>query len=380
MPSSFVTGLTVAFFAATSFSAPGYDQARLQRDVNAVRDIGVAGVLAEAHLDGRRFKARSGVGDLRTRRPVPMNARIRIASVTKPFVATVMLQLVGEGRLALDDTVDKWLPGLVAGNGNDGRKVSVRHLLQMTSGLPSPTDEDYAGGASERGYLRHRFRTYSPEQVVALAMRNRPLFSPGEDWNYSNINYVLAGMIIQRVTGRSWQREVTERIIVPLRLADTTTPTENPFIAGPHARGYRQFTPGGPMVDTTVLNPTVDGAASGMVSSTSDVNRFFTALVTGRLLPPAQLTEMRRTVPVSAGYRKLLPGMRYGLGLMWFPLTCGGGYWTHWGDALGYSTRGGVTPDGRRSVVVSASSNGDHLQARDHKALHPLVDHALCAR
>ncbi|MFD9946450.1 serine hydrolase domain-containing protein [Nonomuraea sp. NPDC059023] len=337
----------------------------LRRDLDAVRDLGVIGAVAEVRDGARHLSARTGVADRATRRPVPRRPQIRVASATKAFTATVLLQLSAEGRLAVDDSASRWLPRL-------DPRITVRHLLQQTSGL---ADDDHPGSVTEEGYLRHRLDTVTPHQVVERA---RKLFDPGTGWNYANVNSVIAGMIIEKVTGQSWERQVTDRVIVPLGLTSTYAPGPVPYLAGPHLTGYRQFAERGRLVDTTVANQSAHRAAGDLISTPGDLARFFTALVTGKLLRPAQLAEMRKTVPVSPFYQKLLPGMRYGLGLMWFPLTCGNGYWTHWGDALGYSTRGGVTPDGRRVVMVHTNTNGDALQARFHRKLHPLVDRALC--
>ncbi|WP_246126432.1 serine hydrolase domain-containing protein [Embleya hyalina] len=347
----------------------------LQRDVDRVRDAGAIGVLAEVRdVDGRRVSARSGVAELGTSRPIPTDAHVRIGSATKAFVAVVVLQLVGEGRLRLDDTVERWLPGVVAGNGNDGSRITVRQLLQHTSGLPQVFD--LPGGESAADFRRYRLDSHSPEYIVRLAMAHPPVAEPGTTWVYSNTNYVLAGMLVRAVTGKTWDHETMRRITVPLGLDDTMVPRENPLLPHPHSHTYRQFAPGEPWTDTTIVNMEDSGAEGSIVSTTRDLGEFLRALVTGGLLAPAELAEMQRTVPVPE-FAEF--GMRYGLGLMWFDLGCGGGYWTHWGDTLGASTRGGITADGRRSVVVSVSGNGDHLGLPlERLALHPLVDNALC--
>ncbi|WP_205718508.1 serine hydrolase [Actinomadura sp. WMMA1423] len=356
----------------------GYGQAQLQRDVDAVHATGVVGVLA-AVGSPERLLARGGVADLTTRRPVPPDARFRIGSATKTFTAGVVLQLAGEGRLSLDDTVDRWLPGVVHGHGNDGRKVTVRQLLQHTSGLYNYLARP---AVNPRQWEKERLRTWRPEQLIALAMRHRPLFAAGKGWSYSNTNYVLAGMIIHRVTGHTWQEEVRRRILVPLGLTRTSAPGTDPHVPEPHARAYQRFAPDGPLTDVTVQNQTLGDAAGAMISTTDDLGRFFRALVGGRLLAPAQLAEMQRTVPAEELRMMGSPGARYGLGLVYRPLSCGGGYWSHGGDDSGYRTRPGVTADGRRSVVVSATSRspGDlEAEQRTGRALDTLVDHALCA-
>jgi len=349
-----------------------YGRTQLQRDVDAIRSAGATGVLAE--VDGGRLVARSGQAVLASRRPVPYGSSIRIGSATKSFVATVVLQLAAEGRLSLDDTVARWLPGVVTGNGNDGTKITVRELLQHTSGI-----YDYQNALpwlqTAQGYRAHRFRSAIPRQLVAIAMRHRPLFPPGTGWSYSSTNYILLGMIINKVTGQNWAEQVRDRIIVPLGLRHTFAPGAWPYLPAPHADAYQQFTPGGPLTDTTVFDPTWADAAGAIISTPADLDRFFRALVTGHLLPPAERAEMETTVATPPG-----GWSRYGLGLGWQSLPCGGGYWTHDGDFLGASTIDGVTADGRRSVVIESFTKQASAQAtaHQHQAEAQLVDHALC--
>ncbi|MGW1195539.1 serine hydrolase domain-containing protein [Streptomyces sp. NPDC002536] len=351
----------------------------LQRDADALRATGVTGVSARLATPRGVRTARSGVADLRTRQPVPQNEYLRIGSTTKTFVATVMLQLAGEGRLSLDDSVERWLPGAVRGQGNDGRRITLRQLLQHTSGLPDYTG-DVVPDLSPDGYRRNRAATYTPEQRVAFAMRHRPLFAPGKEWKYSNTNYILAGMVIKAVTGRSWEEEVRSRILQPLRLDRTVLPGNDPLLRGPHARNYQQFAPAGPMTDTTIAYRPFDGDADGAVISTAaDVNTFFTALLRGRLLAPAQLADMQRTVAVPDG-RDNPPGSRYGLGLEWTPLSCGGGYWGHSGSGFGYLVWPAATAGGRAAVTVAAHSRpaDERTAERQLRAMTGMVDHALC--
>ncbi|MFC5666008.1 serine hydrolase domain-containing protein [Kitasatospora misakiensis] len=361
---------TTSSAAAPDVDTPSY----LRRDAEAVQRVGAVGVLAELRDGERHVRARAGEAELGSGRPVAWRSSIRVGSATKAFTATVVLQLVGEGRLSLDDTVERWLPGLVAGNGNDGRAITVRHLLQHTSGLP--TVSDLPGWESAEQFEKHRYDAHDPRYVVKLAMRHPPSSAPGTRWEYSNTNYTLAGLVVEAVTGRSWDHEVTSRVIVPLELTGTFVPGHRPHLPLPHLNTYYQFAEGEPWFDTTVLNMKDADAEGSIVSTTEDLGRFHAALIGGRLLGRAELAEMTTTVPVPEFTRW---GMRYGLGLMWFDLSCGGGYWTHWGDTLGASTRGGITPDGQRGIVVSTSGNGDHLKLpMEDEALHPLVDHALC--
>jgi D-alanyl-D-alanine carboxypeptidase len=361
----------------------------LQRDADTLLDYGAPGVLAELDTARGDVRVRSGYGDVAARTPVPWNAKFRIGSFTKTFVSATLLQLVGEGRLSLDDTVDRWLPGVVRGSGNDGRAISVRQLLQQTSGLP-----DFLNGlpylGHQAGFEKNRFKTVTPRQAVALAMRYKPEFAPGTQWAYSNTNYILAGMIINSVTGHPWQQEVRNRIVKPLGLRHTSLPDTSPFIPRPHAVGYERFPgPGatledlkyGEPIDATLQNPSWGGSAGEIISTTDDGDRFLRALVSGKVLRPAQLAEMQKTVPTDTEFQKNWPGARYGLGLMWVPNSCGGS-WAHGGDIQGFQTRNGVSPDGSRSVIVSI--NTDSLKrkagvpAPTKDVTIALIDDALC--
>lgn len=347
----------------------------LQQQVNAIHGTGPVGVLAQVTSRDERRSARAGTAVLGTGRPVPSHGRFRIGSATKTFTATVVLQLVGEGRMSLDDTVEHWLPGVVRGHGNKGSQVTVRQLLQHTSGIPD-VQADIPALTSAAGFRAERLRTYSPDETVALAMRHAPTFRPGTDWSYSNTNYVLAGMVVERVTGRSWAQEVNARIIHPLRLAGTSTPGTDPSVRGPHAHGYAAFDTGtargGRRIDVTEFNPSVLYASGSVISTAYDLSRFYIALLGGRLLAPAQLDAMTTTVPAP---ELGVPGARYGLGLGQLPLSCGGSYFAHFGEAPGYHTWGGVTGDGTRAAVVSVTGDGDE---RTQQAMSALVDHELC--
>jgi D-alanyl-D-alanine carboxypeptidase len=371
--SSWAAALLVAALAGCGTDEAG----TLQRDADAIRDLGVTGVQARVITEnGEDLVVTSGVADTVAGEPVDPDGYFRIGSDTKPFVATVVLQLVGEGRLALDDTVEEHLPAVVAGNGNDGRLVTVRHLLQHTSSI----HDDYPGFDTPAQYLEKRFQPYPPEELVARAMRHRPDFAPGTAWRYSNTGYLLAAMIVERVTGRPWYEEAEDRIVRRLGLAHTVWPGDSAGLPAPHARGYQRFVAGGEPVDVTEL--TDANASGGLISTTADLNRFFRALLDGTLLAPAELAEMQRTVPVDEQVEQMWPGGRYGLGVRMRPLPCGGVYWGHGGGGSGYMTEDGITADGRRSVVVSMSSTlSDSFESlvRQQQAADVLVERALCA-
>ncbi|WP_233228124.1 serine hydrolase [Streptomyces sp. BSE7-9] len=350
----------------------------LQRDADALRDAGVTGVAVRLDTPRGTVTARSGVRDLRTRGPVPEGGFLRLGSTTKTFVATVLLRLVGERRVSLDQTVEELLSGVVQGAGNDGRTITVRHLLQHTSGLPDYVQDVFPEQSAET-YFANRWRTYEPEGLVRLAVRHRPAFPVGTGWAYSNTNYVVAGLIIERITGRRWEREVTDRILRPLGLRHTDTPGTRPYLPHPHTSNYQQFTEGGPPIDTTLPYRPFDSGADGSMTGTArDLNRFFAALAGGRLLEPAELAAMRDTVEVPPGNGHPV-GTRAGLGLFHTPLSGGGGCLGHSGSGFGYVVETATTLDGRRTVTVSAHSRSAEPEKAAHQeeALRDLIDHAL---
>jgi D-alanyl-D-alanine carboxypeptidase len=347
----------------------------LRRDADAIRDLGVVGVAVRVStMDGRGDRAVvSGVADRVRGRPMPADGYERIASVRKTFTATVLLQLVAEGRVRLDDTVERWLPGVVAGNGNDGSRITVRDLLQNTSGV----HDDLPGYTTEAEYYEQRLDVHTRAELVGRAMAHAPDFPGGGGWAYSNTGFMLADMIIERVTGRTLRQEVTDRIVAPLGLRHTVFAGLAPGLPSPHPQAYQQFTPGAP-VDITVQ---VGSDPDGILATPGDLAVFFRALLGGRLLPRAQLAEMRDTVPVGAEVAEFWPGGRYGLGLVSLPLSCGGRRWGHDGGDAGFITVLGATPDGRRAVVVSMNTalgdSAEHIIAQQ-RAADALIDRELC--
>ncbi|WP_030680395.1 serine hydrolase domain-containing protein [Streptomyces cellulosae] len=347
---------------------------QLRRDTEAIHALGVSGVQARVIApDGRQSVATSGTADLNTGRPVSSDGYFRMASTAKTLVATVVLQLEAEGKLSLVDTVDHWLPGAMEGTGNDGSLITIRQLLQHTSGI----HDNLPGYTTPQEYYQQRHDVYSPEQLVALAKAPEPDSTRG--WKYSNTGYVLLAMIIQKATGQPAHQEIEDRVLRPLGLHQTRWMGTSPALPRPHSKAYQLFGPGS-LVDVT--DQTAVDHETSFATTTRDENRLLRALLAGRLLPTRQLAAMKQTVSVSAEVQQFWPEGRYGLGLVERPLTCGGTYWSHEGGDGGYITLNGVTDNGRRSAVVSMSeARGDTQEhvLEQEKAASALVDHALCA-
>ncbi|NGN62720.1 beta-lactamase family protein [Streptomyces sp. A7024] len=323
----------------------------------AVSEGGAPGILAEVKKGSARWFGTAGVADTSSGRKLTSRDRYRIGSTTKTFTATVLLQLVGEGRLSLDDTVEKWLPGVVTGNGHDGGAITVRQLLNHTSGIFNYTnDPDILAKLVGQGFLDHRFDSVSPEELVKTAMSHAPDFAPGTSWAYSNTNFILAGMLAEKVTGRSLATEVTRRIIVPLGLSNTYLPGRSTSISGPHGRAYSKLMvadPAAPVHDVTEMSATWAGSAGDMISTAGDINRFYSALLSGRLLRAAEQKAMFTAVPTV----NWIPNTAYGLGMIAQKLSCGVQVWGHGGTIHGSLSWTMGQRDG--SKLASVNINGD---------------------
>ncbi|WJV51563.1 serine hydrolase domain-containing protein [Streptomyces flavofungini] len=359
---------------------------------------GIPGAAAEV-VDRRcgRWSVARGVADLDSGRGMAAGDRLRIGSVSKTFTATVVVQLAAEGRIGLDAPVERYLPGLIRGNGHDGREITVRQLLQHTSGLP-----DYVEALAERPVHEWRFRHFEPREQIAAALT---MPHPDKKWHYATTNTVVAGLIVEKVTGHRVEAEVNRRIIRELGLRDTYWPGDGTRIRGAHSRSYFPDGPDGERdgearlrvdgtppstaggtpsanpdgtpparVDGTEWNMTFGGAGGALVSTPADVNRFFGALFGGKLLPARWLAQMKRTVPADPD--RLWPGARYGLGLISSPLSCGGRWWGHGGTVPGgHRALGAIGPGGRAVALALNQVPATDLAEHDFRAV---VDSALC--
>jgi D-alanyl-D-alanine carboxypeptidase len=356
----------------TGDRAPAHDLA-LRHALDRYVAAGVPGAVVLVRDGNRTTRITSGAGRLDSPDPVRATDRFRVGSLTKTYTATVVLQLVGEGRLSLQDTVEHWLPGRVP----NGENVTLRQLLTHTGGLgdyfqhPGFFDPFFAGD------VQH---FWAPQDLLDAAVAEPPIFAPGSGWQYSNTGYMLLGHVIQAATGESIQAHLQRRIFGPLRLRDTSFDVQ-PEIAGRHAHGYSRIpSPSQDLVDVTDWSPSYAWSAGAIVSTADDTARFYQALLAGHVLRGDLLAQMQTTVPMGIGEEE-----DYGLGL-WHSrgiaipgarLSCGA-VWGHDGDILGYHADAFVRPDRKRVVVLLGTYSKDEYGASVLQAQFDVLEAALC--
>ncbi len=362
-----MSAVLVATVGAPAQAATGPEPALLQRKLDQIVATGVPAAVAQVRVDGKTWSGASGEADLRTGRDAKPGDRFRVGSVTKTMVATVALQLVAERRLSLDTPVSRLLPGLLP-----DRRITLRHLLQHTSGLPDYDDKLFDATSWPELLTQiegHRHRVHTPAGLVRIALTDpapRPV--PGTKWAYANTNYLVIGLLIEKVTKRPLSVELARRVFGPAGMRHSSLPVLDPRIAGSHLRGYTiGVTEDVPPIDMTVYTPTLWGAAGSVISTSADLNRFFRALLDGRLLPKRLLAEMMPTEPF--GW--------YGLGLAKIELPCAAApvVLGHDGSVFGNLTYAFSTPDGRRQASVSANY---YLSEAEFSTMFDFVSTALC--
>lgn len=347
------------------------DEAALRSALDAVIAEGVPGAVAEVREDGRVWRGASGVADL-TGTPARPSDRFRAGSVTKTFVATVVLQMVAEGRIALDDPIGRHLPGLLPTRA-DGAEVTVRQLLGHTSGIPNYTDVLRRQPDPIRS-LQHS--SYTPHELIAMAVREPWAFDPGAPghWQYSNTNYVVLGLLIEHAGGHPLGREIERRILRPLRLTDTLVPAGSE-LPGRHLNGYEWLDgPGAAPADLTRFSAGAFWGPGNMISTSTDLNRFQQALSEGRLLPPRLLREMRDMKDTDRA------GRTYGLGVEANTTVCGTGQEPvrgHSGSVPGYNTFSFSSGDGRRQITLAVNIDLTKTTGAD-AAIGRVLATALC--
>ncbi|HEY4024647.1 MAG TPA: serine hydrolase domain-containing protein [Pseudonocardiaceae bacterium] len=301
-----------------------------------------------------------GTGDTSANVPIQPDQHFRIGSQTKTFTAAVVLQLVDEGKVDLNAPIERYLPGVVDGNGYNGNTVTVRDLLQQISGIPSNDTNPHP--------QQNPDGSYTLANLVKDGLSLKPNSTPGTTFTYSNTNFEILGMLIEQVTGEPVGDAITARIITPLGLTQTTFPKGGDrTLPAPYVHGYYGGTVGGFFFwydNTGSFEPSLFSSAGGMLSTESDLAKFYQALITGKVVSAASLALMQQTIPMTGAPA----GYGYGLGLISHALSCGGVAWGHAGNAPGYASWTAATADGRYATVVAneeyaiTGDNGDDLR------------------
>lgn len=299
---------------------------------------GIPGVALAIQVGGQTVQIARGVADRATGAPLTPQHRFRVGSVAKSVLASIAFQLVDEGKLRLGDTVEQHLPGQVTGNPH----ATIEQVLRLQSGIfDHAADPRYLAP-----YLAGNFEhAYTPQQLLALSNDHPPVFAPGERFHYSNTNYVIIGLVIEKLTGQSLADVVAQRITRPLGMTATTMPLGSDMEA-PFAHGY--LVGMGDPIDVTRISASSTFGHGNLVSTPADLNRLFGALVAGKVVSPQHFPTM------------FTPDARiethYGVGVfVWDDFPCGA--WVgHEGSVAGYDTFSYSRRDGRRQVTVQVTS------------------------
>lgn len=296
------------------------------------------GITVEIQTPGFTYIKAVGKADIKTGVERKYDDKIRIGSITKTFVATVILQLVDSGKIGLDDKLEKYYPDYP-----NSSNITVRQMLDMTSGIPDYIENPVV----LKSFVYDRLDKYTPMQLYEITKSMKPDFPPGTSWKYSNGNYNILGMMIEKVTGNKIEDEITRRIIIPLGLKNTIYPV-TPYLEGQYSHGYMSDTLTGELIDVTVMDPSIPWAAGCMISDLPDLKIYAKALAKGSMISPESQKE--RLKFINSGVSKFVG---YGLGI--FSLE---GFIGHNGGITGYNTTMCYDPELDALILVSVNEYG----------------------
>ncbi|MFE1588602.1 serine hydrolase domain-containing protein [Streptomyces sp. NPDC058737] len=376
LAASVVLALTAGPLAAPAFAAPsapasssadrrGPAEEALRAAVAGLPNQYATAALVRVGTPGGDWHGSAGVRDLASGRPAHPDARFRAGSITKVVTAATVLRLAAQDEIDLDASVQSYLPDLFTPDFE--RPISVRQLLNHTSGIPAG---DGLGDDFAELYA-HRFDTRTPQKEVASAIAKGPEFDPGDQQHYLNINYSILGLLIEKVTGRSYAAEATRLVLRPAGMRHTYFPGTDPRVRGPHNRGYQTVErPDGTteLLDVTEWNQADRWATGDMISTTADLERLLISLFRGRIVPQPQLEEMF-TTPAGLPDATLSAGLEY-------QKVGDKVFWGKSGSRYGYSALIGGTRDLSRTLVYSVNST-DAKSAEPNPVLDAITVAAL---
>ncbi|MER5967075.1 serine hydrolase domain-containing protein [Streptomyces sp. NPDC002057] len=352
--------------ATTTPAVPAPDMDGVAAALDAAMANGAPGAMARFSGPTGVQSRTAGVLDRVAGTPMDIRSRFRIGSVSKTFSTVVLLQLVEEGRLELDQPVNTYLPGLLPDD-----RITVRHLLTHRSGLADYTNAMFAHTVP--GFEAVRNRVFSYQELVDLSLSEPRTTQPGVSYQYSNANFVVVGMLIEKLTGKPVAKAYEHRIFKPLKLRNTSYVHPDTRIKGAHVRGYlHPDEAGGALVDSTEQTVSWAQSAGAVISNPADLNTFTSALLRGRLLSPAMMEAMTTVTPTDATNTRF-----YGLGLRRYNLSCGTQVFGHTGTVQGFYTYTFSTRDGRRSLSAMANTSNRGVA---NTALGGVLEAAFCGK
>jgi D-alanyl-D-alanine carboxypeptidase len=341
--SLWVVSLPVGAVSTASTSKPPSFVARLRPQLLAnMQQLHIPGAIVYVDDPGQgAWTTALGIGNLANREPMQVDNSMRIGSIAKSFTATVILQLVDQGKLGLDDPVGKYQPDVP-----NGTHITIRELLNMNSGLFNYTEDE---GYDQEAFRTDPYRVWQPNELLAIAFKHPPYFAPGKGHHYSNTNFILLGLIMEQLTHLPAEQALERYLFGPLGMHQTSLPPlSSSAIPDPHAQGhmYGTYSTGkGPTLNVTDWNPSAAWMAGSAISTLHDLQIWAKALATGRLLSAA--TQQQRLswgicAPVWLGKPRC-----YGLGVEDF-----GGFLGHNGTIAGFQSWMGYQPQTGATIIV----------------------------
>uniref|UniRef100_A0AAU3I177 Beta-lactamase family protein n=1 Tax=Streptomyces sp. NBC_01393 TaxID=2903851 RepID=A0AAU3I177_9ACTN len=312
--------------------------ARLDKAIADVRrQAGIPGVVVGLWMPGKgNYVRATGVANKATREPMSADSYVRIGSETKTFTVTALLELVDRHQVRLDDPISRYIPGVP-----NGRRITLRQLAEMRSGLfPYTSDADF-----DHDLLSDPQRTFTPRELLAYGFKHPNTFAPGAQFEYSNTNLILLGLVVEKVTGHKLRDVIERRVLRPAHLRHTLFPKGNEF-PKPHPQGYTDQTLSGEVANSTNWNPSWGWAAGAMISNLQDLRHWAKVVATGTLLSPATQAQRLRTLPTG------FPGTSYGLGIF-----NAGGWIGHNGSLPGYETVTVYLPAKKATLAVMINTD-----------------------
>lgn len=312
--------------------------ARLDTAIQQVmREADVPGVMVSLSAPGKGTYVRSfGIADRTTGAPMNPDLYLRVGSVTKTFTVTALLELVDQGRVGLDDTIDKYVDGVP-----NGDEITLRQLAGMRSGLFNySADEGFY-----KALTSDPERPFTPQELLDYSFKHPVNFQPGAQFEYCNTNLILLGLVVEQEGGLPLDEYLQQNVMEPAGLRHTLLPVGTEF-PRPHAHGYTNQTASGKVEDSTDWNPSWGWAAGALISQLDDLHKWARVLATGTLLNPETQAQRLETRPTG------IPGAGYGLGI--FNVD---GWIGHNGSLPGYESLVVYLPEARATMIVMLNTD-----------------------